>query len=131
MGNCFTISNSTYYHKLNIVWNYLSCNNTNLIVYLYDIYGVERYCMKRAFNDIQLFDMYSNIQVNLKIVYFSNKKCILEGNFYNLNNYSSTKKNLEFNLTDIPIHKRRINGNRSEIKIKHNNRTLDYVYLRS
>jgi hypothetical protein len=128
MGNCFTQrENYKSSITINSLWYYLTNNNTRKQVYFINTHNIERYEIKRVYNQLVMVDSFKDISYNLDITYISLTDCELTGKY--LDNNVVRKRKFTFKLLDDFANNKNMFGWRTKVTVIEGNQLIEYLGL--
>ena len=128
MGNCFTQrENYKSSITINSLWYYLTNNNTRKQVYFINTRNIERYEIKRVYNQLVMVDSFKDISYNLDITYISLTDCELTGKY--LDNNVMRKRKFTFKLLDDFANNKNMFGWRTKVTVIEGNQLIEYLGL--
>lgn len=128
MGNCFTQrENYKSSITINSLWYYLTNNNTRKQVYFINTRNIERYEIKRVYNQLVMVDSFKDISYNLDITYISLTDCELTGKY--LDNNVVRKRKFTFKLLDDFANNKNMFGWRTKVTVIEGNQLIEYLGL--
>ena len=126
MGNCFTQrENYKSSITINSLWYYLTNNNTRKQVYFINTRNIERYEIKRVYNQLVMVDSFKDISYNLDITYISLTDCELTGKY--LDNNVVRKRKFTFKLLDDFANNKNMFGWRTKVTVIEGNQLIEYL----
>jgi hypothetical protein len=128
MGNCFAKrENYKSSITINSLWYYLTNNNTHRQVYLLNTRSIERYEIKRVYNQLVMVDLFKGIQYNLDIVHLTMTDCTLSGKYFDDN--VTHRRKFSFKLLDDFARNKNTFGWRTKVTVMERNQVIEYLGL--
>lgn len=128
MGNfCSFRTNNNSSDTIDLIWSFLTKDNTQQTVYLINTRNIERYEVKRVANKLIMVDMLKDISYHLSVSNITATECTLTGKYSH--NNAIHKRSFTFKLVNDTENNKNSLGWRTKVFVMERNLMIEFLLL--